>query len=235
MSLSCGKNLCESCRSDDEAAAEMKKWRFFSIGSGRARIATHAALSDFLSREASLIAQKSIVDYVHMKTRLALSEFTREKAFTEAFDAARAASYAAVLADLVAVVESHLRGPAGARGGALPAALARVYAECLRRFDAPVPDLAGRADALARRLMQLQLAAPKGSADLAVTSANAVFDLLPIHPSLRKEDREPVVEGVRFLFMSRCQRLAERLDAAQLLAALPAPGGDPAAAGAASA
>lgn len=209
----------------------MKLWRWFAIDRGRARIATRAALADFLAREASLIAQKTIVDYVHMKTRLALNEFTREAAFRAAFDAGRAASYAAVLADLLAVVEAHLRGPAGARRGALPQALAGLYAECLGRFDVPVPPAPERAaEAIARRLAQLQLAAPKSSADIALTSGNALFDLLPIHPSLRKEDREPVVEGARFLFMSRCQRLGERLGAAELIEELLAGDAAPAAA-----
>jgi hypothetical protein len=192
--------------------------RLFSIGRGRERIATLEALRDFLSREASLVAQKPIVDYIHMKTRLSLNEFTRERQFVEAFDAARASSYAAVLADMVAVVEMHLRHAAGPRSGALPAALARVYRECLGRFDVAMPsDPDALAAELGRRLAQLQLAAPKSSAEIARTSANAVFDQLPIHPKLRKEDREPVVESVRFLFMSRCQRLGERLAAGALL------------------
>ncbi len=196
----------------------MKKWRFFAIGSGRERIATLAALVDFLARESSLVAQKTIVDYCHMKTRLALTELTREKAFAAAFDEARRAAYAAVLADLVAAVEAHLRGPAAGRGRDLPAALAAIYAECLARFE----DGAAKGDAAAveRRLAQLQLAAPKSSTEIALTCGNALFDLLPIHPSLRKDDREPVVEGVRFLFMSRCQRLSERLAADALIRAL---------------
>jgi len=195
----------------------VKFWRFFAIG-GHERIASREALADFVAREASLVAQKSIVDYCHMKTRLPINELTREKAFADAFDAARRAAYAAVAADLVAAVETHLRGPASARSGELPAALARLYADCLERFEG------GKAGddsaAVERRLAQLQVAAPKTSAEIAHTSGNVLFDLLPIHPSLRKYDREPVVEGVRFLFMSRCQRLTERLDTGALLAAL---------------
>lgn len=204
----------------------MKKWNFFTIGSGRARIATLAALADFLAREASLIAQKSIVDYCHMKTRLPLNELTREKVFAEAFDAARQASYAAVLSDLVASVESHLRGPAGERAPALAHALGRLYADCLARFDVPPPPAeAGRAAAeMTRRLAQLQFAAPKSSSEIALTSGNVLFDALPIHPRLRTHDREPVVEGARFLFMSRCQRLEERLAAAALIDMLLAEG-----------
>ena len=196
----------------------MWKWRFFAIGSGRAPIASADALLDFVVREASLVAQKTIVDYCHMKTRLPLPELTREKPFVEAFDAARIAAYAAVLADFVAAVEAHLRGPAGPRSGELPAALARLYREGLRRFEqGAAPD---DSDAVRRRLGQLQLAAPKSSSEIALTSGNAVFDVLPIHPTLRKHDREPVVEGVRFLLMSRCQRLGERLDKPALIAAL---------------
>lgn len=199
----------------------MAKWRMFSIGGDREPIGTAPALADFLAREASLIAQKPIVDYVHMKTRLSLTEHAREEQFREAFDEARALSFAAVLADLMAVVESHLRAAAGAASGALPSALARLYRECLGRFDVRVPgDAAERAREVERRLAQLQLAAPKSSAEVALTSGNAMFDLLPIHPRLRKEDREPFVEGVRFFFMSRCQRLGERLDKPALLAAL---------------
>ena len=44
----------------------MKKWGFFAIDSGRERIASREALADLLTREASLVAQKSIVDYCHM-------------------------------------------------------------------------------------------------------------------------------------------------------------------------
>lgn len=198
-----------------EELRRMKKWGFFAIDSGRKRIAAREALADFLAREASLVAQKSIVDYCHMKTRLVLTELTREKVFAEAFDEARRAGYAAVLADLIAVVEAHLRKSAGARSRELPAALARLYTDCLARFE----DGIARDDAPAveRRLAQLQLAAPKSSAEIALTSGNAVFDALPLHPSLRKDDREPVVEGVRFLFMSRCQHLATRLVAGALL------------------
>src|SRR5688572_23384872 len=193
----------------------MKKWGFFAIDSGRKRIASREELADLLTREASLVAQKSIVDYCHMKTRLVITELTREKVFAEAFDEARRAGYAAVLADLVAVVEAHLRKPAAARSGELPAALARLYTDCLARFD----DGIARDDAPAveLRLAQLQLAPPKSSSDIALTSGNAVFDALPLHPRLRKDDREPVVEGVHFLLMSRCQRLGERLVAGTLL------------------
>jgi hypothetical protein len=198
----------------------MKLWSLFAVG-GRERIATRAALADFLTRESSLVAQKSIVDYCHMKTRLPLNELTREKVFADAFDAARRAAYASVLADIVAVVESHLRGPAGARSGELPGPLARLYAECLRGFEGGMA--ADDSASFERRLAQLQLAAPKSSAEIALTSGNALFDALPLHPSLRKYDREPVVEGVRFMLMSRCQRLGERLDAPALLAALLAP------------
>ncbi len=196
----------------------MKKWRLFAIGGGRERIATVEALVDFCAREASLVAQKTIVDYCHMKTRLPLNELTREKAFADAFDAARKSAYAAVLADLVAVLETHLRRAAGTRSPELPRALAALYARCLARFEES--GVEADVGAFERRLGQLQLAAPKSSAELALTSGNAVFDLLPIHPRLRTHDREPVVEGVRFLFMSRCQRLGERLDAGALLAAL---------------
>jgi hypothetical protein len=206
----------------DAAGAPKRRW--FAIPTGRERIATIAELAEFLVREASLIAQKSIVDYCQMKTRLPLTELTREKRFADAFDEARRASFAAVLADLVATVEAHLRPHAGSRAGALAEALAAFYAECLGRFDDRHPAAAMDAESMARRLARLQLAAPKTSADIAATAANALFDALPIHPNLRKDDREPVVDGVRFLFMSRCQRLDRQLDAAALIDALLARG-----------
>jgi hypothetical protein len=203
----------------------MKKWRFLTIGGGRERIASLPALAEFLTREASLIAQKTIVDYCHTKTRLPLNELTREKEFADAFELSRRAGYAAVLADLVATVEAHLRAPAGTRAGELPRALARLYADCLARFE-PGPEpgpAAADAEELCRRLARLQLAAPKSSSEIARTSGNALFDALPIHPRLRTHDREPVVEGARFLFMSRCQRLDERLEAAALIPELLSP------------
>lgn len=200
------------------------KLSFLTFDRGHKRIADAEALADFVVRESSLIAQKTIVDYCHMKTRLALTELTKEKPFSEAFDAARSAGFAAVVADLVAAVEAHLRQPAGARAGELPRLLARLYADCLGRFQPAVAaaEQARLTEELEHRLARLQLAPPKSSAELGLRSGNAVFDALPIHPRLRKYDREPVVDGLRFLLMSRCQRLGERLDAAALLPALAA-------------
>ena len=51
-------------------------------------IATADALRDFLYAEAALVAQKCMIGYCHVKTRLPLAELMRDAAFHTAFEAA---------------------------------------------------------------------------------------------------------------------------------------------------
>jgi hypothetical protein len=183
-------------------------------------IATPEALQGFFASEAALVAQKCMIGYCHVKTRLPLSELMRDEAFRLAFERARWQGFAAVLGDLAAVIEGHLRPAAGERHAALADRLADCCAAVLAEQP---PTTVGAADTVAeirRRLHRGQLAEPQSVADIAWTSAAGVFDALPIHDRLRRPDKDAVMAGVRFMMVSRCGRLERRLDREGLVRAL---------------
>jgi hypothetical protein len=205
-------------------------WR----GRRRPRIGTAAALAAYLDQNAALISQKSVIGYCHAKTRLPMNELMRETLFADAYDRARWEAFAAILADLAAVIEGRLRPAAGSRAPALADALARLAAGVLAAQPAPAhrPEgWAGPADGLRQRLRALQLAPPHSIAEIARTSGRRVFETLPIHSSLRRFDEDPVVANVQFMMVGLARRLDADLDppalVADLLAGAPAGPSDP--------
>ena len=186
-------------------------------------VATVDGLSEFLRADAALVAQKCLVGYCHVKTRLPLAELMRDAAFHDAYEAARWEGFAAVLGDLAVIVEGHLRPAAGERPGALADRLADVHDAVLAGRPRPGAPEAGWRDveaAMRVRLHRVQLAAPQSVADVAWTSATRLYETLPIHRQLRKPDREAVIASVRFMMVSRCGRLDRRLDRDRLVRAL---------------
>jgi len=200
----------------------MKLSRWFA-GWRAAPVATADALRDFFYAEAALVAQKCVIGYCHVKTRLPLTELMRDEEFRIAFERARWEGFAAVLGDLAVVVEGHLRPAFGERQGALADRLADCCAEVLAGRVRPAAAEAGWSEVvleIRRRLHRAQLAAPQSVADVAWTSARRLFDTLPIHDRLRRPDKEAVVASVRFMLVSRCGRLDRRLDRDALARAL---------------
>lgn len=188
-----------------------------------APIATADALRDFLYAEAALVAQKCMIGYCHVKTRLPLAELMREAEFHAAFEASRWEGFAAVLSDLAVIVEGHLRTAAGDRQGALADRLADCCADTLAGQPRPAAPAAGWSevvDDIRRRLHRVQLAPPQSVADIAWTSAQRLFATLPIHKQLSRPDKDAVVASVRFMLVSRCGRLERRLDCDALVRAL---------------
>src|SRR5512134_2425124 len=74
-----------------------------------ARIAAVDALGTFLQERASRIAQKCAIDYCRGKTGLASYALFTEKPFLDALDVCRWEAFAAVLSDLLILVEGQLR------------------------------------------------------------------------------------------------------------------------------
>jgi hypothetical protein len=123
---------------------------------------------------------------------------------------------AAVLADQVVVTEGSLRASAGDAAPRLAAALTAVFTAILD--SSPAPD-AVRADwerlpeELTARLARAQMGPVRNPGEVAKTSAARVFDLLPIHPSVRVNDREMVVNSVRFGMVAFSETLARNVRA----------------------
>jgi hypothetical protein len=179
------------------------------------RIATSDALGTFLQERASLIAQKCAIDYCRGKTGLASYALFTEKPFLEALDVCRWEAFAAVLGDLIILVETALRPHVGPeRREGLCQALIGLYARILASMPAPAHRTQGWDDAAESFTLRLRTAsagAPRQALDVADHSARRMFDTLPIHSNYRELDEEIVYGAVRFRMIAVNQELAAEL------------------------
>ena len=179
------------------------------------RIGSAAALIDFLETESAFLSQKSATDYCWSKAGLNAQKLFSEPDFQTALNDCRWEGFAAVAGDATLIAEGRLRAAAGASAG-LAAACARVHASVLYRHSAPPRMADGWAEEIERfaaRLARAQLSPPLSAAVLAQESARRLFDSLPFHPSLRRNDFEIVSNAVRFSMVAFSDKLDERLDA----------------------
>jgi hypothetical protein len=199
------------------------------LGSRRwAPVTTGQELADFLAAQTAYIAQRSVFEYCRARTGLNWEKLALERQFVDRLEVCRWESYAIVLAEVAELAMIRLRRDGAADPQAyLPGLVAAAQAALLRQ---PVPghraSWSDAADALEQHLARAVLAAPRPVHLLGLHSADAIFDLLPIHADLRPEDREMFRNTVRFAIcgafdaMSRCFDMPA-LEAALVAAARP--------------
>lgn len=177
----------------------------------RPRVATIDELRDLLSREALYLSQKATIDYCRARAGLGWHSLVSEPDFVAALDACRWQAMAAVLGDAILVTEGFLRVHAADEAPRLAATLTAMFSAILD--SSPAPDDARARwhtlhDEIAARLARAQMAPVHNAAEIARTSGAQVFDLLPIHPSVRIDDREIVVNSIRFGMVAFSETLA---------------------------
>lgn len=164
------------------------------------------ALRQFLAGEAAFLAQKTTVEYCRARAGLLWQKLFEEAEFRHALDICRWGAMAAVLADQVIVVEGYLRPHSEGAEAEVGSALVAIYEEILGSYrEVPPEQRVGWDDLMSElpaRMARAQLARPHGPADIARVAGNRVYDLLPIHKSLRGHDREMIVNALRFGMVS---------------------------------
>jgi hypothetical protein len=180
------------------------------------------ALAEFLDRQSAQISQRSIIGYVHVKTRLPLHELNKEKPFATAFEVSRWEAYAAILADLVVYLHGALLPAAAGREPLLRDSLRQLYRDVLDRHPLPAHRPEGwndAVDALDGRLAQAALANPRTMAEIAGDSAERLYATLPIHERLREPDKPAIIANVQFLMVGLAHEFG-RFDAQRLVSQL---------------
>ena len=126
----------------------------------------------------------------------------RERPFLDALEICRWDALAYVLADLAVIAEGWLRPHAGG-GNDSPLADRLVADFATTLAGHPVPQhrpegWGGEIEALRQRLAAARLAAPKPVHEVGRTAGGRIFEILPIHPTLRLHDRELITNNIRF-------------------------------------
>jgi hypothetical protein len=179
-------------------------------------------LAEFLTGEAAFLAQKSTIEYCRARAGLQWQKLFSEAAFNEALERCRWEAFSLVLADMTVFAEGRLRAHSSAPALELADALAAFYEQILNSHPIPAhrQDWQDRTEALRQRLARAQLAAPARTDEIAGVSGRAIFDLLPIHPTLRGHDRLMIFNHIRFGMLTFAERFDRRVDARAAAASL---------------
>jgi hypothetical protein len=191
-------------------------------------VTTGQELADLIAAQTAYVAQRSVIEYCKARTGLNWEKLSLEQSFLDHLEVCRWEAYALVLADVAELALIRLRRDGAAAPQAyLPGLVAAARAALLRH---PVPshrtgwtDAAG---ALERHLARAALAAPRPVHLIGLQSADAIFDLLPIHASLRPEDRQMFQNSVRFAICGAFETMSRCLEVPALEAALLAHGSE---------
>jgi hypothetical protein len=177
-----------------------------------APVTTAQELADLVAAQTAYVAQRSVIEYCRARTGLNWEKLSLERTFLDRLEVCRWEAYATVLAEVAELALIRLRRDGAAAPQAyLPGLVAVAQAALLRH---PVPshrtDWGDAAAAIERHLARAALAVPRPVHLVGIRSADAIFDLLPIHADLRPQDREMFRNSVRFAIcgafdtMSRC-------------------------------
>lgn len=178
-----------------------------------------AGLEELVERQTARLTMQSTVNFCRIKASANAKKLFEEDVFRVGLHICRWEAYAAILADAIRVTEAYLRPAAGEHAATVAERLVAFHARCLAVEARPNGGDWGEAvEELRHDLALAQMAQPRMAHDIGSTSGNIVFDLLPIHKSLRREDREVVVNQIRFGLASLRQEIERRGDPAALVA-----------------
>jgi hypothetical protein len=190
-------------------------------------IADVGALEDFLDAHAAFLVQKSVFEYSRARAGVFWEKLFKEPDFKAAVDVARWNGFAIALADIVEMVEGTLRPPARGREAELLDRLIAMAEAVIHRYPVPADEPSDfwvtQTVWLRGRLADIQLSSPKAVKDIPLGTARRMFDLMPIHKSLRGEDFVVVRNHLRSNLCRMSEEFGQRVEIDPLLAETLAP------------
>jgi hypothetical protein len=188
----------------------------------RPPVATLAELADFLAAQTAYVSQRTVLEYCRARSGLNWDKLYREQAFVDSLEVCRWEAYAEVLAEVAELALILLRRQSPVDPQVYLPDMAAAVGAALRRH--PVPGHRTSWDAAAaaieQHLAQSLLAAPRAVHLAGFGAADVIFAYLPIHPDLRREDREMFRNSVRFALCRVFDEMTRRLDVPALAQSL---------------
>jgi hypothetical protein len=190
--------------------------------SRRPTIAAPGDLADLLAAQTAYVSQRTVLEYCRARTGLNWDKLFKEEAFVQAVEICRWDAYAVLLPEVaeLALIQLRRRGALDPRAY-LPGLVETARAALLRH---PVPahrsTWTEASAAIERQLALALLAEPRPVHLMGFGASDAIFDVLPIHPDLRREDREMFTNSIRFALCRVFEEMSRRLDVPALEASL---------------
>jgi hypothetical protein len=185
-------------------------------------VASARELADFLAAQSAYVSQRTVLEYCRARTGLNWDKLFKEQAFVDSLETCRWEAYAAVLAEIAELVLIRLRSQGVTEVDACLPGLEEAARSALLRH--PVPRHRTSWDEacadIERHLGRALLAEPRAVHFVGIGAADAIFDLLPIHPDLRPHDRTMFQNIVRFSLCRVFADVRQRLDVPALEVAL---------------
>lgn len=190
------------------------------------RIADWAAIDGFIDRNAAFMVNRSMYEYARARSGLLSEKLLREKPFQDAIEHGRWRAFPICVGNVAEMIEADLRPRADAAEKG-PALIEALCGAC-RRVLSAYPEAEGvPADfwpeaqaAVEARLRLVRTHAPKAIQDIPLATFAQLFDLVPLHPDVRKLDYEVVQNHVRGIMVNAADRFRAEVDAPALVAAL---------------
>lgn len=190
-------------------------------------IASWAAVEDFVDGRAAFLVNRSMYEYSRARAGILAEKLFREASFKAAIEEGRWRAFPVSLANVLELVDGHLRAAAAGREAALLEALVAVGRNVLARYACPEGIepawWSGRGEAVETRIRLAALADPKPPQDIPKATFDEIFAQVPIHPDLMKLDREVVLNHMRGMMVNIAAEAAGEMDRAALVAALESP------------
>jgi hypothetical protein len=198
---------------------------------GRTRsppVTTASELAEFLGAQTAYIAQRSVIEYCRARTGLNWDKLFAEPSFLDRLEVCRWEAYAVVLAEVAELALIRLRRYGAADPTTYLAGLVLAAHAALLRHPVPAhrTSWTDAADFIEQHLARALIAAPRPVHLLGLHSADVIFDLLPIHADLRRQDRTMFQNSVRFAICGAFDEMTRRFDVPALEASLAAAGGE---------
>ena len=178
------------------------------------------SLERFLGRQAAFVAQKTAIDYCRVKAGRHERETFADPDFLAALEHCRWQTFAASVADVIALAEAWLRPHAPQSEAVLADALARIGAGILTSADAPAGEretLDAMRDRLPSLLAARQMSPAPGAHQLPLESESPLLATLPIHPDQRVGETPAIRGALRFHIVSTQQEMERFFDPASLV------------------
>lgn len=179
-------------------------------------------LGEFIDAHAAFVVQKGIYEYSRARAGHYSKVLFGEAGFQQAVEVSRWQAYPLGLAMVGEVATAVLQEATDLERQTVVRRVSDLTLTCFDGWDVPAaldaPTWYGLRTALVERLNRIGLHPPKRAMDIPMTTAEAYFELMPIHESLRGQDFPTMRNYLRVTICNVHDQLAKRIDAPALAA-----------------